>query len=113
MATAEAKKEEFQKYLEKSGVIDSLTKVLVGLYETQEKPPNAIDFIKEYLGAPVAISSGGVNGANGAGDEALKKRIAELEKMLEERDKEIANLKKNLESSNPAPAGASGSAGDS
>ena len=32
---------------EKSGVIDALTKVLVGLYEVPEKPGNAIDFIKE------------------------------------------------------------------
>ena len=47
MQNGEAKKEEFQRYLEKSGVIDALTKVLVGLYEVPEKPGNAIDFIKE------------------------------------------------------------------
>jgi predicted ATP-grasp superfamily ATP-dependent carboligase len=29
--------------------------VLVGLYEVPEKPANAIDFIKEYLGAPVGV----------------------------------------------------------
>lgn len=29
----EAKKEEFRKYLEKTGVVDQLTRVLVGLYE--------------------------------------------------------------------------------
>ena len=39
----EAKKEEFRKYLERSGVIDVLTKVLVGLYEEPEKPNNAIE----------------------------------------------------------------------
>ena len=44
--TTEAKKEEFRSYLEKAGVIDQLTKVLVGLYEEPEKPNNAIDFIK-------------------------------------------------------------------
>jgi len=31
--TPESKKEEYRRYLEKSGVIDALTKVLVGLYE--------------------------------------------------------------------------------
>ena len=39
--TPDSKKEEFRKYLEKSGVIDALTKVLVGLYEEPERPPNA------------------------------------------------------------------------
>ena len=46
--TPESKKEEFRKYLEKSGVIDALTKVLVGLYEEPERPPNAVDYIKRY-----------------------------------------------------------------
>jgi hypothetical protein len=50
--SGENKKEEFRKYLERSGVIDSLTKVLVALYEEPEKPANALDFIKQYLGAP-------------------------------------------------------------
>jgi hypothetical protein len=30
--------------LEKSGVIDQLTRVLVGLYEEPEKPGNAIEY---------------------------------------------------------------------
>lgn len=41
--TADQKKEDFRKYLEKSGVIDQLTRVLVGLYEEPEKPSNAIE----------------------------------------------------------------------
>ena len=43
MKTTEQKKEEFRKYLEKSGVIDSMTRVLVGLYETPDRPANAIE----------------------------------------------------------------------
>ena len=50
--TTEAKKEEFRKYLERSGVVDQLTRVLVGLYEEPEKPQNAIEFIKKCLGSP-------------------------------------------------------------
>lgn len=50
--TTEQKKDEFRKYLEKAGVIDQLTKVLVGLYEEQEKPGNVIEFIKKSLGEP-------------------------------------------------------------
>ena len=41
--TAESKKEEFKKYLEKVGVVDQLTRVLVGLYEEPDKPNNAIE----------------------------------------------------------------------
>jgi organic radical activating enzyme len=83
--TAEARKEEFQKYLEKNGVIDSLTKVLVGLYEAPEKPPSAIDYIKEYLGAPVGVDV-----------DKLKKTIEDLQKQLEEKDRLIADLQKQL-----------------
>jgi hypothetical protein len=43
------------RYLEKSGVIDALTKVLVGLYEEPERPPNAVDYIKRYMGAPTGV----------------------------------------------------------
>ena len=50
--SADTQKEEFRKYLEANGVISQLTKVLVGLYEEAERPQNAIDYIKKYLGAP-------------------------------------------------------------
>merc|ERR1712224_239129 len=44
-----------KKNLEKSGILDQLTRVLVGLYEEPEKPNNAIDFVKKYLGSPTDI----------------------------------------------------------
>ncbi|KAI5073705.1 hypothetical protein GOP47_0011718 [Adiantum capillus-veneris] len=51
---SESKKEAFRKYLESSGVLDALTKVLVNLYEENEKPPSAIEFIQRNLGGPTA-----------------------------------------------------------
>ncbi|XP_077247342.1 c-Myc-binding protein isoform X2 [Tasmannia lanceolata] len=48
----EAKKEAFRKYLASSGVLDALTKVLVALYEENEKPASAIEFIQHQLGGP-------------------------------------------------------------
>jgi len=36
-------------------VTDALTKVLVGLYEEPDRPPNAIDYVKKFLGAPANI----------------------------------------------------------
>lgn len=38
----EGKKEEFKKYLEGTGAVDQLTKILVELYEQPEKPANAV-----------------------------------------------------------------------
>ncbi|GLJ44128.1 hypothetical protein SUGI_0920270 [Cryptomeria japonica] len=48
----ESKKEAFRKYLESSGVLDTLTKVLVALYEENQKPSVAIEFIQRSLGGP-------------------------------------------------------------
>ncbi|XP_060771555.1 C-Myc-binding protein [Neoarius graeffei] len=46
---SESKREQFRRYLEKVGVLDSLTNVLVALYEETEKPSNALEFIKQHL----------------------------------------------------------------
>jgi hypothetical protein len=72
--------------LEKSGVIDSLTKVLVGLYEVPERPGNAIDFIKEYLGAPVGVDV-----------DELRTIIENQKKEIEEKDNMIAELRTQIE----------------
>ncbi|KAH1033046.1 hypothetical protein J1N35_045220 [Gossypium stocksii] len=48
----DAKKEAFRKYLESSGAVDALTKVLVALYEQNEKPSSALEFIQQKLGGP-------------------------------------------------------------
>ncbi|XP_030790406.1 c-Myc-binding protein-like [Rhinopithecus roxellana] len=47
----DSKREQFQRYLGKSGVLDTLTKVLVALYEEPEKPNSALDFLKHHLEA--------------------------------------------------------------
>ncbi|CAM9599754.1 unnamed protein product, partial [Choristocarpus tenellus] len=79
--TPESKKEEFRKYLEKSGVIDALTKVLVGLYEEPERPPNAVDYIKRYMGAPTGVDV-----------EAIRLKNDELKKENEELRTQILGL---------------------
>ncbi|KAF6175047.1 hypothetical protein GIB67_039595 [Kingdonia uniflora] len=48
----EATKEAFRKYLESSGVLDALTKVLVALYEQNDKPFSAVEFVQQKLGGP-------------------------------------------------------------
>jgi hypothetical protein len=78
--TPESKKQEFRKYLEKSGVIDALTKVLVGLYEEPERPPNAVDYIKRYMGAPTGIDVEAIRTEN----EQLKIDKANLEASIKD-----------------------------
>ena len=84
--TTEQKKEEFRKYLEKAGVIDQLTKTLVGLYEEPEKPGNVTEFIKHSLGAPSDTDVEQLLSEN----EELKKQNAKLQS-------EVDQLKRDLE----------------
>ena len=83
--TTEQKKEEFRKYLEKNGVIDQLTKVLVGLYEEPEKPPNVSEFIKRSLGAPSDMDVEKLLEEN----ENLKRQQNELEKTIQNLQQEL------------------------
>ena len=78
--SSEAKKEEFRKYLEKSNVIDALTKVLVNLYEEPEKPDKPIEFIKKSLGGPSQAEFDALKQENEAlrnEVEALKRRVGD------------------------------------
>ena len=72
--------------MERAGVIDQLTKVLVGLYEEPEKPGNAVEFIKKSLGAPSDTDV-----------ESLKAENEELRRQKNELEKRIEDLKKDLE----------------
>jgi hypothetical protein len=71
-----SKKEEFRRYLEKNGVLDALTKVLVGLYEEPERPTHALEYIKRYLGAPANVDIDGLKRENAD----LKHQVNELKK---------------------------------
>ena len=87
--TPDSKKEEFRKYLEKSGVIDALTKVLVGLYEEPERPPNAVDYVKRYLGAPTGVDVEAIRAEN----DTLKKENAELKTTIEELNARVSDCR--------------------
>jgi len=79
------KKEDFRKYLEKSGVIDALTKGLVELYEGPEKPNDPLEFLKEYFG-PTGMG----------GTEVLKQEITALKKENADLKAKVADLEKKL-----------------
>jgi HPt (histidine-containing phosphotransfer) domain-containing protein len=61
--------------------------VLVGLYEEPERPSNAVDYIKRYMGAPTNVDVEAIKAEN----ESLKKQIKELKDTLEELQKQVRN----------------------
>ena len=91
--TTEQKKEEFRKYLEKAGVIDQLTKVLVGLYEEQEKPQNVIEFIKKSLGEPTDTDVEQLLAEN----ESLKREKSELQNKINDLERQLADARAGQE----------------
>ncbi|KOC66933.1 C-Myc-binding protein, partial [Habropoda laboriosa] len=76
----DSKREEFRKYLERAGVMDALTKVLVSLYEELEKPDDALEYIHQNLGGITEVDI----------------EVETLRKELEEAKAKIAELKAKL-----------------
>ncbi|GAM17175.1 hypothetical protein SAMD00019534_003500 [Acytostelium subglobosum LB1] len=87
-----AEKEEFKNYLEKSGVIDAMTKVLVGLYEESEKPSDALEFIKKHLGNSLGIDVDALKQEN----VELKAEVGALTQRIEELTKKLEAVQKGL-----------------
>ncbi|KAI8902586.1 hypothetical protein BC833DRAFT_616524 [Globomyces pollinis-pini] len=80
LQAGDPKKEDFRKYLERNGIIDALTKVLVGLYEEPEKPDSPIEYIKHFLGGPSEVDAEALKHEN----EELKLRIEEMQGKIDQ-----------------------------
>lgn len=76
----ENKREAFRKYLDDGGVLDSLTRVLVALYEEPENPEDALEYIKQFLGSPQGVDVESLEKEN----EELTQKVAELKARLAE-----------------------------
>lgn len=72
------KKDEFRKYLENEGILDFVTRKLIGLYKQSDKP-NGDEFLK--------------NNFNGKEAEEEKKKVLEVEKDKQTMQEEIVKLK--------------------
>ena len=62
--------------------------VLVGLYEEPERPPNAVDYIKRYMGAPTGVDVESIKAENDSlkrETKELKEQIKDLNARLEEK----------------------------
>ncbi|XP_057471892.1 uncharacterized protein LOC130760535 isoform X2 [Actinidia eriantha] len=87
----EAKKEAFRKYLESSGVLDVLTKGLVALYEQNDKPSSAIEFVQQKLGGPTVSEYEKLQ----AEISDLQIRYNELSMSHQDKCRELEELKKS------------------
>ncbi|CAM4771396.1 unnamed protein product [Rotaria magnacalcarata] len=88
----ESKREEFRRYLEKGGVVDAFLIVhlgaLVALYEEAEKPNNATEFVRRFMGA---------SGPDSAEIETIKTELMAVREKFDELVRENEILKEKLQ----------------
>lgn len=76
---AEAGRNEFREYLDKSGVLGQLTRIMVELHDEPVKPDNPLEYIRHYLGAPVDIDLDSIRAEN----DELRRKNEELEATID------------------------------
>jgi len=99
----DTKREEFRKYLEKEGVLESLTKALVALYEEPDKPSDALAFVRNNFAATELHTLKAQMENLTQDNEQLKAKVATLEKEKAELLGKVQNLE-NLQKQNDAAA---------
>ncbi|XP_014219461.1 c-Myc-binding protein homolog isoform X1 [Copidosoma floridanum] len=83
------KREDFRKYLEHAGVLDSLTNILIALYEEQDKPDDGTEYFRKYF------ASEAVEAHKKAEVDGLKRELAEAKAVIAELKEKIKQLEKS------------------
>jgi len=104
-AQIDAKREEFRKYLEKEGILESLTKTLVALYEEPDKPSDALSYVRSnFASGEMQVMKSEVDILTKE-NEKLKQKVTSLESdkaALEKRIREMEKAAQNVETAVPA-----------
>jgi hypothetical protein len=99
----EKKREAFKRYLEDKRVMDSLSRIVVSLYENPERPDDPLTFIRDFF----APDTGGVDIASIRQENAaMKKKLAGCLAKLADLEKAASARKKATEEA-PSPDSAS------
>lgn len=77
--SADPKVQKFRKHLEDTGLMETLTKMLMELYESNFKPENSWDFCRDFFSKIDGIDINDVKAEN----EQLQARIQELSQQIE------------------------------
>lgn len=86
--TVDSEREEFRKYLESSGILDVMTRILKELYEKKEKPSDPLSYFTNALRA-VNYDIREIS--------ALEDEIQELKEIIENLEKENSFLREKLD----------------
>jgi hypothetical protein len=78
---------EFRRYLEEKQLMNELTKVLVQLYETSDKPTDSFGYCRDYFSKVGGVDINVVNEENGR----LRTRLEELKAKLDVLEKQLAD----------------------
>jgi len=104
-AQIDARREEFRKYLEKEGVLESLTKALVALYEEPDKPSDALSFVRNnFAASEMQAVKAQLENLTKENDQ-LKNKISTLENeksKLEDRVQELEEQAKQAKTDSPS-----------
>lgn len=73
-----SKREQFRNYVEDSGVVDSMTRVIASMYDQFENGIDALTYLKQHFGRPEGYDANQLKAEN----EKLKGDIAELESRI-------------------------------
>ena len=123
-AQIDAKREEFRKYLEKEGVLESLTKALVwltfkkrfqkmankifffqvALYEEPDKPNDALSFVRNNFASSELQTLKAQLENLSKENEELKNKVSTLEEDKSDLQKQVIELEQKLEKSQQVPA---------
>jgi hypothetical protein len=62
--------------------------VLVGLYEEPDRPPNAVDYMRKYMGAAAGVDVDALKAEN----ERLRAQVSELQAALDEANSKVRGM---------------------
>ena len=88
----ETKREQFRAYLEKEGILESISKALVTLYEESDKPKEALAFVRKNIAAADLDSMKAQVESLSQDNEKLKSEVASLGKEKAELEIKVQNL---------------------